>query len=153
MKENFSLSDINPAEKLKEIGKKLLLWILQIIVVGVIVSIVLNKCGLMDESSIKNYIKYLLIGSAVLYSLTFAYFVYLCRNGKTDYTEIAKLSILGPSVILVHIAILLSSTFIQVIPEVGLIIYGLIWSSFGIVLTSGILYSVGFGIAELKAKC
>ena len=153
MKEDFSLGDLNPVEKIKQIAKDLLIWILQIIVVGVIAYVVLSKCGLMDEASAKNYIKYLLFGSVVLYAVTFSYFAYMCRKDKLDMTTIAKLSILGPSVILVHIAILLSSTFIQVIPEIGLLLYALIWSSFGIVLTSGIMYRVGLGVAELKAKC
>lgn len=145
-KENFSLESLNPINKLKEFGKQLLIWILEIIVVGVVCLSIMKKCGLMDEAGFKNYIIYFLTCSIALYILTFAYFAYKSRSKKFDFPQLAKVSVLGPAVALVHVAVLIASTFIMDVPEIGLILYGLIWSSIGVVLVTGITYTFGSSI-------
>ena len=152
-KENFSLESLNPVDKLKELGKRLLVWIVEIIVIGVVCLVVMQKCGLMETESFKNYIVYFFAAATLLYALTFAYFAYKCRTGKLDLTKLAKVSTLGPAVLLLHVAILFGSRFIEVVPEVGILIYGLIWSSIGVIGVTGIAYTFGLSIAEATFRC
>lgn len=153
MQENFSLSDLDPMSKIKAIGKFLFVWLIKVIVFGLIIYTVMNKTGLMDQASIKNYMLYFIIGSVVMFLVTFGYFAFLCRKNKLDMKKLAELSLLGPSVILTHVIALVVASFLIDIPEIGLIIYGIAWSSIGVTLVAGILYSIGLGVAEYKAEC
>jgi hypothetical protein len=153
MKENFSASDLNPMEKIKEVAKFLLILLIKVIVTGIIIYMVMSKTGLNDEASIKNYITYFVAGSVVMFFVTFAYFAFLCRNKKFDVKKLATLSILGPSVILTHVIILVVASMLVDIPEIGLILYGIAWSSVGIVLVTGTMYSLGLGVAQFKSGC
>jgi heme/copper-type cytochrome/quinol oxidase subunit 2 len=153
MQENFSLDDLNPMEKIKKLGMFLLIWLIKALVFGGVIYGVMSKTGLMNEASIKNYFMYFVAGSLIMFLVTFGYFAFLCRKNKFDATKLAKLSILGPSVILIHIIALIVASFLVDIPEIGLIIYGIAWSSIGVMLVTGIMYSIGLSIAELKAEC
>ena len=153
MKENFSLDSLDPMNKLKEFGKRILIWVIEVVVIGVACLFVMNKCGLMDEANFKTYATYFLACSALLYILTFSYFAYKCKSGKLDYGKLAKVSLLGPSVVALHVIILIASMFIVDVPEIGLIIYGLLWSSLGVIGVSGIAFASGLTIAEATYKC
>lgn len=153
MQENFSVSDLNPMNKIKEIGKFLLILLLKVIVIGIVFYMVMGKTGLMQQASIKNYIIYFVAGSVVMFAATFAYFAFLCRKNKFDMKKLSKLALLGPSVVLTHIVILVVCSMLVDIPEIGLILYGIAWSSVGITLVTGIMYSIGLGVAEYKAEC
>lgn len=153
MKENFSVSDLNPMNKIKEIAIFLLVLLIKVIIIGLIFYTIMGKTGLMQEASIKNYFIYFVAGSVTMFAITFAYFAFLCRKNKFDAKKLAKLSMLGPSIVAAHVIILLISPFIKDIPEIGIIIYGLLWTSFGVVLLTGIMYSFGLGVAEYKAGC
>jgi len=153
MQENFSVSDLDPMSKIKAIGKFLLIWLIKVIVFGLIIYTVMSKTGLMDQASIKNYMLYFIVGSIVMFLVTFGYFAFLCRKDKLDMKKLAELSLLGPSVILTHVIALVVCSFLVDIPEIGLIIYGIAWSSIGVTLVTGILYSVGLSVAEYKAEC
>ena len=150
--ENFSLSSLNPVNGIKDLLKFLFIFLIKAIVAGVIMTMIMKKTGLMSEASIKNYVKYAIIGSLVMFGLTMSYFAYLSRNGKNvDYKKLAKASLLGPSVIMLHIIILIVSVFMQDLPEVGPLVYILIWSSIGATLITGIAYTTGLEIAEKAA--
>jgi hypothetical protein len=153
MKENFSVSDLNPMNKIKQIAIFLVVLLIKVIIIGLIFYTIMGKTGLMSQASIKNYIIYFIAGSAVMFAVTFAYFALLCRKNKFDAKKLAKLSLLGPSIILTHIIVLVVCSMLVDIPEFGLIIYGIAWSSVGITLITGIMYSIGLGVAEYKAEC
>jgi|NOAtaT_7_FD_contig_31_4103866_length_582_multi_3_in_0_out_0_2 hypothetical protein len=153
MKENFSVSDLNPMNKIKEIAIFLLVLLIKVIIIGLIFYTIMSKIGLMSQASIKNYIIYFIAGSVTMFAITFAYFAFLCRKNKFDGKKLAKLSMLGPSIIAAHVIVLIVSPFIKDIPEIGIIIYGLLWSSVGVVLLTGIMYSIGLGVAEYTAQC
>ena len=147
MKENFSF---NPVSDIKSMFIDFLMLVLKIVLMGLIINFTLDKSGLNDDGSVINYIKYFVIGSAVLYVLTFLYFMYRAHsaNGKYQYTKYAKASFLALAVIFIHIVILISSSFIEVVPELGLLISMLVWSSFGIVVVSGLIYNIAFESAS-----
>jgi heme/copper-type cytochrome/quinol oxidase subunit 3 len=153
MQENFSVSDLNPMNKIKEMAKFLLICLLKALVAGFVIYFVMAKTGLKDQASIKNYLIYFIVGSVVMFLVTFGYFAYLCRSDKFDAKKLAKLSILGPSIVLTHVVILVVSSLIVDVPEVGLVVYGIVWSSFGIVLITGIMYAIGLTVAEKTASC
>lgn len=153
MQENFSLSDLNPMNKIKEIGMFLLKILIKTVAIGMIIYFVMSKTGLADQASIKNYILYFLAGSVVMFALTFGYFAFLCRKDKFDAKKLAKLSILGPSIITAHVIVLFVSALLIDIPEIGIIQKMIIWSSFGVVLISGIMYTIGLAVAEKEAGC
>lgn len=152
-KENFSLDELNPVEWIKKGLKALLILLLQTIIFGTLFYIIIHRLGLLDNQRLELYIKYFLIGSLVSYTLSFLYFAYLCRNNKFDAAKLAKMSMLGPSVIVAHIIILVSATFLIDIPEIGPLIYLIIWSSFGAFVIPGFLYTFGADIAQKTASC
>ena len=127
MKENFSF---NPVSDIKSMFIDFLMLVLKIVLVGLIINFTLDKSGLNDDGSVINYIK---AHSA---------------NGKYQYTKYAKASFLALAVIFIHIVILISSSFIEVVPELGLLISMLVWSSFGIVVVSGLIYNIAFESAS-----
>jgi hypothetical protein len=148
MRENFSF---NPINWIKTFFKKIIEWIVKAIVVGIVLMIVVGKSGLMDEKSFHNYMTYLIIGSIVLYSGAFIYFMYLCRDqDPKDYKEIALCSIVGPVVIIVQILLLVFSKFIYDVPEIGPLIYFILWTPLGIGITGGSLFATSSTIAEIK---
>lgn len=151
--ENFSLESLNPLGLIKSLAKKFLWIAIHAIVAGLIIATIASMTGLLNENSIKNYIKYVVIGSVVMYLVTFAYMYYSCRHKKVDLQKLAKMSTLGPSVIVAHLIVLIVTYFLQYTPEVGLLIYGISWSQIGVVLVSGIMYAVGLQIAEVTGKC
>ncbi len=152
-KENFSLDDLNPVSWLKKTAKLLLLFLLQTFLFGSIFYLVLHKIGLLDDQKLKNYLMYLIFGSVISYAFTFAYFAYLCRNNKFDPSKLSKISLLGPSVVFIHIIILFVSTFLFDIPEFGPLVYLFVWSTLGTILIPGILYTSGVEIAQRTASC
>lgn len=152
VEESFSFSSLNPVNDIKSILKRFLWFMIHVVVAGIIMYVVMQKVGLMDDQTMQTYIKYLVIGSIVMYTLTFAYLIVLSKRKdvKIDYTKLAKISILGPSTVALHVIILFASAFLQVVPEVGMLVYMLVWSSFGATLVSGAIYSTGLSIAEIK---
>ena len=151
MQENFSVSDLNPLEFIKQMGKKILILMFQTFLVGLLYTIILFKCGVMDEDNVKNYFKYLLIASIITYILSIAYFAYSCQQQSMG--ELAKVATLGPAVVVFHIAVLVLSYLVNYIPEIGPLVYGMIWTSFGTVLITGIAYTIGFEAAKHFIKC
>lgn len=151
MKEEFSLSELNPIDYLKKVGKDLILWLLQIVIIGLVYATIFNATGLSEEDDIHTYLKYFLTCTIVSYVITFGYVAYLCRSQKIE--QLVKVATLGPAVVAFHVAVLLSSNLFAYIPEVGLIVYGLIWSSFGTVLLTGITYTFGLEVAKHYIQC
>jgi hypothetical protein len=152
-RENFSLEDLNPLEWLKKSVKFLFLFLVQTLLAGVIFYLILHKIGLLDEPTVKKYIIYFVVGAIAMYVLTFIYFAFLCRNNKFDAGKLAKISVLGPSVVLAHVIILVGATFLFDVPEFGPIIYLLVWSTLGVIVVPGILFATGVEIAQKTASC
>ena len=149
--ENFSLSSLNPVEFIKSTMKKVLFFILKVVLFGLIISAIMKQSGLVDDQTMKTYIMYFLIGGVAMYIVSYLYLLYTVRNKKPiDYKKLATASLLGPSVILTHIIILVVCNFLSVAPEIGVLIYLLSWSTFGIVGVSGILYASALEVAEKK---
>ena len=146
MKENFSMSELNPVDYLKNMAKDLLIWLIQIIIIGIVYVTVFKASGLADEGNVNTYVKYFLISTVVSYVLTFGYIAYLCKTKNLEH--LAKVATLGPAVVAFHIAVLLSSNFIEYIPEVGIVVNMLIWSTFGTVLLTGIAYTSGLEVVK-----
>jgi hypothetical protein len=114
------------------------------------------KAGLTDEDSIGNYVKYFVYASSVVYILTFIYFMFKCRHvsmSKMNYKKFLFSSLLVPAVVIVHIGVLIASNFIKKIPEIGMIIYFLIWSGLGIIWMTGMLYTLSLTVAEKVTSC
>ena len=151
MKENFSL---NPKEWFGDWFKTFLIFWLKVLISGFIMSYIARKCGVLDNTSMKSYMKYLLIGSTLMYGLTFAYFAYKCKQGKLDYTKLAKVATLGPAVIAAHILLLILSKFIKrAPPPFGPVIYALTWTTIGLIAWSGVFYGIGVQVAEKTFQC
>lgn len=149
--ENFSLSSLDPLDFIKKTMKKVLFFILKVVLFGLLISFIMKKSGLVDDQTTKTYIMYFLIGGVSMYIVTYLYLLYQVRNSKKiDYKKLATASLTGPSVILTHIIILVICNFLSVAPEIGILIYLLSWSTFGIVGVSGILYTSALEIAESR---
>ena len=151
--ENFEL---NPVSFIKTAIITFIIFIVKIIIAGVIFHIAMMKAGLTDEDSIGNYVKYFVYASSVMYILTFIYFMFKCRHvsmSKMNYKKFLFSSLLVPVVVIVHIGVLIASNFIQKIPEIGMIIYFLIWSGLGIIWMTGMLYALSLEVAEKVTSC
>ena len=154
MQENFSLDSLNPMNFIKAAMKGVLYFLLKLVIFGIIISVAMKQSGLMDDRSMKTYIMYFLIGSITMYIVTYLYLWYQCRNNKTiDYMKIAKTSILGPIAIITHIVVLMITSFLEVAPEIGILIYLLSWTTFGVVGVSGIIYTSALEIAQKTSYC
>jgi hypothetical protein len=152
--ENFSASELDPMTYVKNVMKKVLYFILQVIVAGLIISFAMKKSGLVDDQTMKTYMMYFVFGGISTYILTFLYLWYKCKGKKDiDYKKLAKASLLGPSVIITHIILLYVCNLLKVVPEIGILIYLLSWTTFGIVGVSGILYTSALSIAEKTSYC
>jgi|LakMenEpi03Aug12_release.lakeMendotaPanAssembly.Ray.scaffolds.fasta_scaffold459993_1 hypothetical protein len=151
--ENFEL---NPVSFIKNAIITFIIFIVKVIIAGIIFHTAMMKAGLTDEKSIGNYVKYFVYASSVMYILTFIYFMFKCRHvsmSKMNYKKFLFSSLLVPVVVIVHIGVLIASNFIQDIPEVGMIIYFLIWSGLGIIWMTGMLYTLSLTVAEKVTSC
>lgn len=152
--ENFSLDDLNPVSFIKKSLNTLLYFLLKVVIFGVIILVIMNRTGLMDDQTVKTYILYFVVGSILMYLVTAAYLWYQCRTNKTiDYKKIAKTATLAPAVILAHVVLLIICSFISVAPEIGGLIYLFSWTSFGVVLVSGTMYTLALDVAERTTYC
>ena len=64
------------------------------------------------------------IGSIVMYLLTFAYLMVLVKrkDAKVSVKKITKASTFAPVIIILHTILLAASVFLQDIPEIGFLI-------------------------------
>jgi uncharacterized membrane protein len=160
-KEHFSvpgLDFLDPTKMLKDILISFLFYLLKSCVFGYIIYLTFKHTGLLYEYSIKNYIIFFIIGSIVLYLVSFLYFMYRCYNNGVNtsdmnYEAYAISSILGPVFILSYIIFITIVTFIKVTPLVGTILYMFTTVSFLIVLSTGIAFNSSFELAYSLTKC
>ena len=149
-KENFSFEMMtDPKKFFMDMLKKLILFMAKVIIVGMIIHFIMEKTGLTDDHSIKNYVKYLVIGSIVLYIVSMANMVldtYLAgaHLDTALFKKFVKYSLFAPVFVLVHTILLFVCGFLQETPEIGIIIHLIAWTSFGIVLVTGIAYSLTY---------
>lgn len=159
-KENFDPEYlVDPTKMIKDIAMYFLFLLIKVCIFGYIIYFTYKQTGLMAETSIVNYFLFLIIGSIVLYLVSFLYFMFKCYNRDVSFTEMdykgyALSSILGPSFILSYtIFILVANNLKTFVPGVGRIVYMFIYFSFLVVITSGIAYNYAFELAYAFTKC
>ena len=157
--ENFSFGDLfkDPLKVLKDIIIDLIIFLIRVIIVGIILSYCVNRIGV-SGYDIMSYIKYFFIGGAIAYVLSFIYFMYKCiRKGnhisKLYYKRYFWAALCGPLAVLIHAGILFASNFIVDIPELGWIIYFIIWSGIGLMLIPGVWFNILLDGAYLVTPC
>ena len=159
MKENFSFELFsNPKKFFTDILKNLLVFIVKTIVIGSIIYVVMSKVGLKNNRSIVNYIKYFLIGSVVLYLLSMLNMIYDCYNSgtkfdKMNFKKFALSSMFAPSFVLFHIILLIVCGYLEVAPEIGVLIYLISWTTLGIVVGTGVAYNLVYDGVNHFVKC
>ena len=159
-KENFDPEYlVNPTKMIKDIALYFLFLLIKVCLFGYIIYFTYKQTGLMNETSIVNYFLFLIIGSIVLYIVTFLYFMYKCYNrdvkfSEMDYKGYAISSVLGPSFILSYtIFILVANNLKTFVPGIGRLVYLFIYFSFLVVITTGMAYNYTFEFAYMLTKC
>ena len=159
MKENFSFEMMtNPKKFFMDMLKNLVIFIIKVIVAGLIFYMIMKKVGLTDDHSIKNYLLYLMIGSIVMYCVSIVSMMLECYSSgtpfeKMNFMKFAKSSFFVPLFVLIHIIILIICGFLKVAPEIGILIYMLSWTSFGIVIGTGIAYNLTYAGVKHFVQC
>lgn len=159
--EKFSLGGkfdmlTDPIGFIKGIIIGFIMFIVKVVIAGIMFHIAMKASGLADDKSLINYVKYFFIGGAAIYFITFFYFMFKCRHvsiGKMNYKQFFKSSIFVPTIMFVHVVILLASKYIMDIPEIGIIIYLILWSTIGTVWLTGMMYTISFDVAYLATSC
>ena len=159
--EKFSLGGkfdmfTDPIGFIKGIIIGLVIFLVKVVIAGIMFHIAMKASGLADDASLINYVKYFLIAGAGIYIVTFLYFMFRCRHvslGKMNFKQFFKSTMFVPTVVITHVIILFASNFIKLIPEIGMIIYLILWSTIGVVLLTGIMYTISFDVAYLVTSC
>lgn len=160
-KESFSvpgLDFLDPTKMLKDILITFLIYLIKSCIFGYIIYLTYKHTGLLYEYSIKNYIIFFIVGSIVLYLVSFLYFMYRCYNNGVstsdmDYKGYAISSVLGPAFVSSYIIFIIVVSFIKVTPLVGTILYMFTTVSLLIVLSTGIVFNSSFELAYSLTKC
>ena len=133
-----------------------IIFLVKVVIAGIMFHIAMKASGLTDDASIINYVKYFLIAGAGIYIITFLYFMFRCRHvslGKMNFKQFFKSTLFVPTVVITHIIILFASNFIKLIPEIGIIIYLILWSTIGVIWLTGMMYTISFDVAYLATSC
>lgn len=160
-KEHFSvpgLDFLDPTKMLKDILISFLFYLIKSCVFGYIIYLIFKHTGLLYEYSIQNFIIFFVIGSIILYLVTFLYFMYRCYNNGVglsdmDYESYAISSVLGPVFVSSYIIFLIVVNFIKVSPLIGNILYMFTTVSLLIILSTGIAFQSSFELAYSLTKC
>ena len=158
MQENFSFELLtDPKKFFEDMLKRLVIFVIKIIVFGIIFYVSMKKTGLIDNSSMINYAKYFIVASIVMYCVSMANMIYDRWSAGTKLEQIAfkklfKASLFVPVFVIIHIILLIICSYLVDTPELGIIVYLISWTSIGIVIGTGIAYTITYDGANYLAN-
>jgi len=159
MRENFEFKMFyDPVGFFTDILMGLISFIIKVVLFGYIIYYTMKKTDLIEDRSIQNYVKYLVIASIIMYIVSIFNMVYDCyREGtevqKMSFSSFAKSSTFVFIFILVHVIALFVCSKLRFAPVAGIIVNQLAWGTMWIVLIIGAVYTITYESVKLAIGC